>query len=174
MKDVNHDTIIDTLWWYKIWLLSGYNPTSAKKLLRKPRRAYRSSWSRQGNQESFSLTIFQKFATPVKNYPGIIVRQHHTDQNRMGLLREQCVEFRKGHLRYCCNPAWMKNGGLTPWNISVIFESRDLSDYWTGFTQSTLLEEKSPNGKVVRGETDKQAANIQARLFMARNLDEIG
>ena len=58
----------------------------------------------------------------MKIFRGIIVRQHHTDQNRMGLLREQCVEFRKGHLRYCCNPAWMKNGGRTPWNVSVIFE----------------------------------------------------
>ena len=30
MKDVNHDIIIDTLLWYKIWQLSGYNPTRAK------------------------------------------------------------------------------------------------------------------------------------------------
>ena len=29
------------------------------------------------------------------------------------------------------------------WNIDG---SRDLSDYWTGFTQFTLLEEKPPNG----------------------------
>ena len=51
-KDVNLDTIIDMLWWYKTWLHNGYNPTHAKrKLLRKPRRAYRSSWSRYGNQK---------------------------------------------------------------------------------------------------------------------------
>ena len=31
------------------------------------------------------------------------------------------------------------------WNIDG---SRDLSDYWTGFTQFTLLEEKPPNGKM--------------------------
>ena len=31
------------------------------------------------------------------------------------------------------------------WNID---ESRDLSDYWTGFTQFILLEEKPPNGFV--------------------------
>ena len=42
--------IIDVQSWYKIWQLSGYNPTRVKqKLLRKPRRALRSSWSRQGN-----------------------------------------------------------------------------------------------------------------------------
>ena len=55
---VNRDTIIDTLLWYKIRQLSGYNPTRAKqKLLRKSRRDYRSSWIRQGNQKSFTLTI---------------------------------------------------------------------------------------------------------------------
>ena len=36
MKDVNLDTIIDTLWWYKTWQVIGYNHTRAKqKLLRK-------------------------------------------------------------------------------------------------------------------------------------------
>ena len=31
-------------------------------------------------------------AKPVKIFPGIIVRQHHTDQKQMGLLKEQCAE----------------------------------------------------------------------------------
>ena len=31
-------------------------------------------------------------AKPVKISPGIIARLHHTDQKRMGLLREQCAE----------------------------------------------------------------------------------
>ena len=58
------------------------------------------------------------------------------------------------------------------WNIDG---SRDVSDSLTGFTQFTLLEEK-PLGRiyVVRGETDKTAADIQARSVMARTLDEIG
>ena len=34
------------------------------------------------------------------------------------------------------------------WNIDG---SRDLSDYWTGFTQFTLMEEKSPDGKMWSG-----------------------
>ena len=29
-------------------------------------------------------------ASLARNYPGIIVRQHHTDQKRIGLLKEQC------------------------------------------------------------------------------------
>ena len=57
------------------------------------------------------------------------------------------------------------------WNIDG---SRDLSDSWTGFAQFTLLEEKLPDGHVVRGETDKTAGNIQARSFMARTLDQNG
>ena len=51
------------------------------------------------------------------------------------------------------------------WNIDG---SRDLSGSWTGFTQFTPLEEEPPL------ETDKTAVNIQARLFMASTLDEIG
>ena len=51
------------------------------------------------------------------------------------------------------------------WNIAG---SRDLSDSWTGFTQFCLLEEKTSRRiYVVLEETDKKAANIQARSFMA-------
>ena len=32
------------------------------------------------------------FAKPLKIFPGIIVRRHHTDRKQMGLLREQCAE----------------------------------------------------------------------------------
>ena len=51
-----------------------------------------------------TLTIPWNLASLAKNYPGIIVRQHHTDQKQMGLLREQCAESRKGHLRCYCSP----------------------------------------------------------------------
>ena len=89
---MNHEIIIDTLLWYKIWQRSGSSPTHAKqKLPRKPRRAYRTSWSRQGNQKSITLTIPEKLASLVKNCPGIVVRQHHTDRKLLGLLREIAV-----------------------------------------------------------------------------------
>ena len=38
----------------------------------------------------------------------------------MGLLREQCAEWKKVHLLYCCNQAWMRNGGQIPWNAITI------------------------------------------------------
>ena len=34
----------------------------------------------------------------------------------MGLLKDWCVELRKGHLLYCCNQIWTKNGGRISWN----------------------------------------------------------
>ena len=54
--------------------------------------------------------------------------------------------------------------------IIGISMSRDLSDPWTGFTQFTLLEDKPPDGYVVRVEIDEKAAYIQARSSMARTL----
>ena len=47
----------------------------------------------------------------------------------------------------------------------MIDVDRELSDSWTGFIQTDIC---GP------GETDKKAANIQVRSFMARTLDEIG
>ena len=51
-----------------------------KKLLRKRKRACKSSWSRRGNQKSFTLTIPWNSAKLVKISPGIIARLHHTDR----------------------------------------------------------------------------------------------
>ena len=49
--------------------------------------------------------------------------------------------------------------------------SRDLSDLWKGFTQTTPLEETSRRIYVVRWETNEKAAYIQARSSMARALE---
>ena len=76
VKDVNHATVIATPLWYKTWQHSGYNHTHAKqKLLRKRRRARISSWSRQGNQKSFTLTI-------PKNLAEGLSWNHHTSTPR--------------------------------------------------------------------------------------------
>ena len=58
------------------------------------------------------------------------------------------------------------------WNIDG---SRDLSDPWTGFTQFTLLEEKtSRRTYVVRWEINEETAYIQARSSMARAMEVNG
>ena len=56
----------------------------------------------------------------MKDYPGISVRQHHTDQKQMGLLRERYAERKKGHLRYCRSTVWVTNGGRVLWNVTAI------------------------------------------------------
>ena len=72
------------------WPPNGSSRIRAKqKLLRKHKGACKSSWSQIGSLKSFTLN---NLAKPVKIFPGIIVRQHHTDQTQMGLLREQCAE----------------------------------------------------------------------------------
>ena len=48
--------------------------------------ACKCSWSQKGNLKSFTLTIPWSLAKLVKIFPGIIVRQHHTDQKQIGIL----------------------------------------------------------------------------------------
>ena len=62
------------------------------KTSQETQRAFKSSWSRIGSLKSFTLTIPWNSAKLVKIFPGIIVRQHHTDRKQMGLLREQYAE----------------------------------------------------------------------------------
>ena len=56
MRDVNLEIIIDMQSWCKTWPPNGFNHIRAKqKLLRKHKGACKSSWSRIGNLESFTL-----------------------------------------------------------------------------------------------------------------------
>ena len=125
---VNLETIIDMQSWCRTWLPNGSSRIRAKqKLLRKHKEACKSSWSRVGSLKSFTLTIPWNLAKLVKIFPGIIVRRHHIDQKQMGLLREQCAEWKKVHLQYCCNQVWMKIGGQIPWNAIPICEAFKIS-----------------------------------------------
>ena len=90
---VNLETVIDMHSWCRTWPPNGSNRIRAKqKLLRKHKGACKSSWSRIGSLNSFTLTIPWNLAKPVKIFPGIIARRHHTDRKQMRLLREQCAE----------------------------------------------------------------------------------
>ena len=57
---------------------------------KKPKEACKSSWSQQGSQRSFTLTIPWNSAKLVKIIPGIIARLHHTDQ-RQNRIAERAV-----------------------------------------------------------------------------------
>ena len=45
----------------------------------------------------------------------------------MGLQKEQCAEWKKGHLRNCCNQIWTLNDGRIPWSVSTIYETFKIS-----------------------------------------------
>ena len=134
------DIIIDTLWWYKTWQHNGYNPTHVKQtLLRKRKRACKSSWSRRGMPKVSYTDKSWNLANSAETYHGIILRQHRTDRKLMGLLREQCVELRKGHLRCYCSQVWAMNGGRIPWNATAICEAFKVSCL-TGKTPKALRD----------------------------------
>ena len=74
--------------WCRTWPPNGSSRIRAKrKLLRKPRSAYRISWSRQGNQKSITLTIPSNLANLGKIFPGIIVRRHHRSETNGRAVR---------------------------------------------------------------------------------------
>ena len=52
-----------------------------QKLHRKPRETCKSPWSPIVSLKSFTLTIPRNLAKPMKIFPGIIVRRHHTDRS---------------------------------------------------------------------------------------------
>ena len=82
VKVVSLETIIDMQSWCRTWHPDGSRRIRAKqKLLRKHKGACRSSWIQIGSLKSFTLTIPWNLAKPVKIFPGIIVRRHHTDRN---------------------------------------------------------------------------------------------
>ena len=62
------------------------------KTSQETQRSLQKFLSQIGNQKSFTLTIPWNLAKPVKIFPRIIVRRHHTDRKQMGLLTEQCAE----------------------------------------------------------------------------------
>ena len=45
----------------------------------------------------------------------------------MGLVREQCAEWKKAPLQYCCNQVWMRIGGQILWNAIPICETAQIS-----------------------------------------------
>ena len=97
VKDVNLETIIDLQSWSKTWLPNGSSRIRAKqKLFRKHKGACKSSWSRIGSQKSFTLTIPRNLATLVKIFPGIIVRQHHTNHKQMGIAERAVRRVKEG------------------------------------------------------------------------------
>ena len=58
---------------------------------------------------------------------GKACEDHHTDRRLMGLLKEQCAEWKNVPLQYCCNQVWMKIGVQIPGNTLPICETFKIS-----------------------------------------------
>ena len=101
------ETIVDMQSWCRTWPL---NISVQNKNFTGNSKKLASLWSPTVSQKSLTLTIPWNSAKPVKTSPGIIARLHHTDQKRMGLLKEQCAEYRKAPLavllQSCLNESW--------------------------------------------------------------------
>ena len=115
MRDVNLETIIGTLSWYKMHPLNGYNLIRAKrKLLRR----------RKGVYESFSGRRNCRMLGKIDH--GFIVHLHSIDPRPLVFPRDRCAESKKGRPQCRCIQAW-KNGGLIQWNAAVNFEMSETS-----------------------------------------------
>ena len=113
-KEVHQGTIIDTLLWFKISPLNGYN------LIR--RRLSESFWSRHRSQKLFIRTIHLNLASLVINYRGIIEQLHLIAQKQTELQNELYDEQKREHQPYYCNLDWMKSGGQIQRNALAICE----------------------------------------------------
>ena len=80
----------------------------------------------------------------------------------MGLLREQCAELRKGHLRYCCNQVWTKKGECNTYlrNIQDL-----LSDVKTPYER--------PFGVPFNGPVVPIGAMVEYHLISAKDLSRL-
>ena len=123
MREVNLVTSIDTQSLYRLYPLNGFNRTRAKRqLLRRRKGAYESFSNRRISRKSLTLTRHWHLANLVKTYHGIIVHQHRIDSRRMGIAEKAVRRSKEWTSVVCWNPAWMKCGGLIPWNVTAICE----------------------------------------------------
>ena len=119
-------------------------------------------------------------ANPLRIFPGIILRQRRTDRKLMGLLRGQCVESRKRHLRYCCNQVWSTKRDLRDsWReveVTSVSNCRPLTrqkdvEHWTQSTKET-------EGRLRMGWRQRRSAResqewvIHKRKRMSRRCNE--
>ena len=78
-------------------------PVQKQNFTRNPEKLAKVPGTRRGILKSFTLTIPWNSVKLVKISRGIIARLHHTDRRLMVLLKEQCAEYKKVPLLYCCN-----------------------------------------------------------------------
>ena len=99
----------------------------SEKNFSRDKKEFKKVSSRRKSRKSFIQTIHWNLSNSVKIFHGNIVLPHLIDLRRMGLPKERYEECKKGRLLYCCNQAWMKNGGPILWNVTAICEKFKIS-----------------------------------------------
>ena len=138
-------------WWYKTWQLSGYSPTRAnQKLLRKPRRACRSSWSRQGNQNSFTLTLPLNLASLVgeSSWNHCTSTPHRSDTNGIGIAERAVRRVKERTSAVLLQSGLDENWWAASWNFTPICETFNIY-YLMGRHHVKARFGKPFNGSVV-------------------------
>ena len=117
----------------------------------------------------------QKFLEPNRKLKVIYTdnsSDHNTTQTRTqkGLLREQYVELRKGHLWHCCNQVWVKSGGRIPCYCYLRNIQDLLSDgktpYERRFWENYLTDQFSPFGAMVEYHIYLVLKSCQVHMFL--------
>ena len=127
VKVVNLETIIDLQSWCRTWPPNGSSRIRAKqKLPRKHKGACKISWSQIGSLKSFTLTVPWNLAKIVKIFPGIIVRQRHTDQKQIWIAERAVRRVKEGTSAVLLHSG-LENGGQIPWNVIPICDTFKIS-----------------------------------------------
>ena len=92
----------------------------------------------------------------MKIYHGTIVLRHPIDPRRMGLLREQYAEQKKGRLLYYCSLARMKNGAPILWRAVCVCDPFKIS--WQ--MGKHLMKDDAENHSKARSRRSVQGLNI--------------
>ena len=120
---MNQGTIIDTRSWYKIQLLNAFSRIRAKrKVLRRRKRVCVNFSSRLKSHKSFNYTDNSlEFGRSCED-PSWHHRTSTLHRSETNGIAERAVRRKKERQQYCCNLAWMQNGGQSLRNAIVICE----------------------------------------------------
>ena len=185
VKVVNLETIIDMQSWCKTWLPNGSRRIRAKqKLHKKPWEGCKKFLEPDRKPQVIYTDNSLEFDKACEDHSWrIIVRQHHTDQKQMGLLREQCAAWKKVRVRYCCNQVWMKNGGQIPWNAIAICGKFKISCLMGKLHTKDVLENhlKDQSFRLVLWlsmtlslrKTSQESINLERKSYLEYSLDTL-
>ena len=122
MKDVNLETTTDTLSFFKILPLNGFNSIRAKQRLHRRLKRVHESFSEPSEKPKVIYTdnsLEFGISCEELSWNHCASTSHRSETN--GIAEgERYAEVEKELLLCYCNVALMKNGGRVPWSVTVL------------------------------------------------------